>query len=136
MEGRVNNSRRKEIRKILVGVEKLKDELDLHAAEEQTGDEGSKELLKSREENWVSQVEDLHSEAESVRDDEQEFYDNMPDGLRSGDRGSASEAAIEKLEAAIQDLDELRNVEEVGQFCRLFHEKYDCLVDNFMNAAE
>lgn len=41
---------------------------------------------------------------ENVRDDEQEALDAMPEGLKAGERGEVSEAAIAALEGALDDL--------------------------------
>lgn len=44
---------------------------------------------------------------EQVRDEEQEYYDNMPEGLQGSDRGYAAEEAISNLEDAASMLDDL-----------------------------
>ena len=41
------------------------------------------------------------ADVESIRDDEQEAYDNMPESFQQGERGEQSQAAIEALEASI-----------------------------------
>ncbi len=63
-----------------------------------------KELAKliADAEKIVGMIEDLKSGLETIRDEEQEVYDNMPESIQGGDRGSAAEAAIEKLESAIE----------------------------------
>ena len=52
-------------------------------------------------------VADIHSEAVSVRDDEQEYFDNMPESFQGGDRGMAAEEAITNLEDAISGLEDM-----------------------------
>ena len=44
---------------------------------------------------------------ETARDEEQEYLENMPEGLQGGDKGSAAEEAITALEEAIDSLDEI-----------------------------
>ena len=54
----------------------------------------------------VGMIEDAKSELETARDEEQEYYDNMPESLQSGEKGQAAEAAIEQLETAISELED------------------------------
>jgi hypothetical protein len=42
-----------------------------------------------------------------ARDEEQEFYDNMPESFQTGDRGQAAEAAVDALTEAIDAIEEL-----------------------------
>lgn len=44
---------------------------------------------------------DAQSDLEGVRDEEQESFDNLPEGLQQSEQGSNAEAAIEALERAI-----------------------------------
>lgn len=50
---------------------------------------------------------DLYSMIETVRDEEQEYYDNMPEGLQVSDRGYAAEEAVSQLDEAKNMLDDL-----------------------------
>jgi hypothetical protein len=50
-------------------------------------------------------LDELQNELETIRDDEQEVFDNMPESLQQGERGQASEAAISALQEAIDMLD-------------------------------
>ncbi|QXN71757.1 hypothetical protein RCMCDREAMY_89 [Rhodobacter phage RcMcDreamy] len=65
-------------------------------------------------EKIVKALEDIdvesHSEQlESVRDEEQEAFNNMPESLQQGERGQASEAAIEALQEAFDALEQARD---------------------------
>lgn len=51
----------------------------------------------------ISKIEDL---VQQILGDEQEAYDNMPEGLQQSDNGMVSEEAQENLEAAIDALEE------------------------------
>ena len=42
---------------------------------------------------------------EGVKDDEQEYFDNMPESLQGGDKGQAAEAAVSALDDAVNELD-------------------------------
>lgn len=44
----------------------------------------------------------------SAKDDEQGYYDNMPESLQQGERGTQAETAIELMETAI---DEIENID-------------------------
>ena len=51
-----------------------------------------------------------------ILDQEQEAYDNLPEGLQASSRGEAIQEIIDRLEQAIDSfdsaIDELRNLEE------------------------
>lgn len=50
---------------------------------------------------------------EAIRDDEQEYFDNMPESLQGSTRGEAAEDAISNLEDAIGFAeDAIRSAEE------------------------
>lgn len=55
----------------------------------------------------MGKLEDLKSEIESHRDDEQAYYDNMPESLQSGDKGDAATEAVNYMETAIEKIDEM-----------------------------
>lgn len=64
----------------------------------------------------VSQIEQLLSDVESIRDEEQEYFDNMPESLQGGEKGETSQAAIDSLESAYNDLESVRDqLEEAAQ---------------------
>lgn len=42
---------------------------------------------------------------ESIRDDEQDYFDNMPEGLQAGERGEKAENAISALDDVISDIE-------------------------------
>lgn len=52
-------------------------------------------------------VEAMVTDLETIRDEEQEAYDNLPEGIQAGDRGDAMQAAISDLDSAINDLQTL-----------------------------
>ena len=41
-----------------------------------------------------------------MRDEEQEYYDNMPEGLQAGSRGDRAEDALNALDEAVSALDD------------------------------
>ena len=44
---------------------------------------------------------------ETIRDEEQDYYDNMPEGIQSGDKGDAASYAIDALDSAVSGLQAL-----------------------------
>lgn len=63
--------------------------------------------LKGRIDSVKSELEEFSKELSSILDDEQEAYDNMPEGLQSSYRGSCSEDAIDNMEEAGYKLEEV-----------------------------
>ncbi|WP_026868777.1 hypothetical protein [Inquilinus limosus] len=53
-----------------------------------------------------SRIEALVSELETQRDDEQEAFDNMPEGLQMSARGDALQDNISNLDNAIDNLND------------------------------
>lgn len=54
-------------------------------------------------------LENLMAEIEQVRDEEQEYYDNMPEGLQGGEKGERASAAIDSLENAACDVESMND---------------------------
>lgn len=50
-------------------------------------------------------IDDHHSTAEGIRDDEQEYLDNMPESLSSGEKGETAQNAIDAIERAMDKLE-------------------------------
>lgn len=57
-------------------------------------------------EGIASQLADLRAALSVVMTDEQDAFENMPEGLQQGTRGQQMGAAIEQLETAADALDE------------------------------
>ena len=57
----------------------------------------------------VAGFSDTIAQIETLKDEEQEYYDNMPESLQSGDKGNAAEEAVSNLEAAAEKLEEVEN---------------------------
>lgn len=53
----------------------------------------------------ASQLAAIREAIEAVRDEEQEAFDNLPEGLQQGERGEAMESAIDTLENVATDLE-------------------------------
>lgn len=62
--------------------------------------------LGNLEIDWDA-LHDIKAKIESVRDEEEEYFDNMPENLQQSERGEASEQAKDELAEAIDNLDQL-----------------------------
>lgn len=49
----------------------------------------------------------IKSEVETIRDDEQEYHDNMPESLQGGEKSEKSQSAIDALESVCEAFDGL-----------------------------
>jgi flagellar biosynthesis chaperone FliJ len=54
-----------------------------------------------------SKMDEAKSILESVKDEEQDAFDNMPESLQEGDRGQQMQVAIEALERCIDNIEGL-----------------------------
>lgn len=52
----------------------------------------------------IERIESCVSDLEMLRDEEQEYYDNMPEGIQSGERGETAEQAVQNMDEAIEAL--------------------------------
>lgn len=56
-----------------------------------------------------ARIEECKSELETLRDEEQEAFDNVPESIQEGERGQAMETSISSLEDAISSLEDATN---------------------------
>lgn len=55
----------------------------------------------------ISQIlANAREQIEALRDEEQDYYDNMPEGIQSGEKGEAAEAAVSAMDDAISSIEE------------------------------
>jgi hypothetical protein len=57
----------------------------------------------------ANKIDGLKCELETLRDEEQEYFDNMPESLQGSDKGETAENAISNLDDAINSLEESMN---------------------------
>ena len=55
----------------------------------------------------LEQLENLKADLDSILEEEQEAFDNLPESLQEGERGQASQTAIESLETAQSAFEEI-----------------------------
>ena len=94
-------------------------------------------------ETVVRKLEDLIPDVasvEEIRDEEQEPFDNLPEGLQSSERGNAMEEAISNLDSAIDGINELSDKFEDAPEENLSPDELDVflgeLVDSFDEALD
>lgn len=72
---------------------------------------------RERLDELIGQVESIAEDILAMQEEEQEKYDNMPEGLQESERGEAIQAAADNLQEAYDDLtnwcDEVRSNLEV-----------------------
>lgn len=54
-----------------------------------------------------TEIESCKNKLQVILDEEQDYFDNMPENLQSSMRGSDSEDAIDTMESCIDELDEV-----------------------------
>ena len=64
--------------------------------------QGRKEIAK-----YIASLEEIKDKLDSMKDEEQDKFDNMPEGLQESERGEAMQEAIEQLETVCDNLDEV-----------------------------
>lgn len=52
---------------------------------------------------------ELKNDVELIRDEEQEYFDNMPESIQGGDKGERAQTAVDALEAAIGMAEDIEN---------------------------
>ncbi len=62
---------------------------------------------RNRLQKVIDKLEELKEEVASICEEEQEAYDNMPEGLQEGDRGSQIYENISTLENQESNFDDL-----------------------------
>lgn len=54
----------------------------------------------------LDKITEARAVLEQCRDEEQEYYDAMPEGIQNGSRGDAAQETIDNLEEAISILED------------------------------
>jgi len=57
----------------------------------------------------IDELAALRSRVEDLQNEEQESYDNMPEGLQQSERGEKAEQAASRLEDALTAFDEIED---------------------------
>lgn len=63
---------------------------------------------------WLKEIEVIKGELESICSDEEEAFDNMPEGVQGSANGMNSEEAIDKMNDAVAAIEEaVECIEEI-----------------------
>lgn len=98
----MNKIRRKELSEVIRGLNIIQDRDDLYS--------------------WINTLD-------NIKDDEQDYYNNVPENLQYSQRVEDSEAAIENLEEALDLLNEIYDMDEFDKNCDLIQEAIDKIED-------
>lgn len=63
--------------------------------------------LIQRAQELATATQELITEIEAIRDEEQDYFDAMPESLQGGEKGQKAEEAISQLDDAISGLEAL-----------------------------
>jgi flagellar biosynthesis chaperone FliJ len=74
------------------------------------------EALKTKWEELVAEASEAHEELETLKDEEEEYKDNMHENLHGGEKYQDAEAAISEMEEALSALSELADADEPVDF--------------------
>lgn len=94
----MNKARRKELGMVIVNLNQMQDKGDLY--------------------NCIYDLENL-------KDEEQEYYDNIPENLQCSQRAEDSEASIDNMEEALDLLNELYDADEFDKDSELIQGAID-----------
>lgn len=62
----------------------------------------------------IAKLVDIREDVETIRDEEQEYVDNMPENLRYSERGYQAEQAADSLSEAVSALDDIESYLETA----------------------
>ena len=63
---------------------------------------------RARIQALINKLEDIKEDIDFIKDEEQEYYDNMPESIQAGERGDKAQEAIDNLDYAYSQIDEVR----------------------------
>jgi uncharacterized coiled-coil DUF342 family protein len=64
----------------------------------------------------VGELKDIEERLQTLKDEEQETYDNMPENMQAGEKGEAMQQVVENLDSAVSSVGEAAAyLEEAGQ---------------------
>ena len=75
------------------------------------------EAIKERISSLVGDASEILSEVEDIRNDEQDYRDNMPESFADGDKGQKADDAIAALDEVVDGLQTLLDTDFDGQLC-------------------
>lgn len=71
--------------------------------------------LMGRVSSLLSDLSEIKDSIENVRDEEQEYLDNLPLNMQEGERAEKAQAAIDALDKVLSSLDDFEmSIEEIN----------------------
>lgn len=106
----MNKSRRQELGTLSA---RIADTLGTLSVENFVMDDGTETDAR---EDAKNELDEIKSGIESCQSDEQDYYDNMPEGIQMSERGDKAQAAIEAMSDAISDIDSALSADSFDDF--------------------
>lgn len=81
------------------------------------------EKLEKRLEELKESATAIKTDIESIRDEEQDYFDNMHENFQQGEKGQAAETNVQNLESAIEQFDDIESsIDEANQYLQAARE--------------
>ena len=62
---------------------------------------------RARIQALINKLEDIKEDIDFIKDEEQEYYDNMPESIQAGEKGDKAQEAVDNLDYAYSQIDEV-----------------------------
>ena len=62
---------------------------------------------RARIQTLLNKLEDIKEDIDFIKDEEQEYYDNMPENFQMGEKGDKAQEAIDNLDYAYSSIEEV-----------------------------
>lgn len=62
---------------------------------------------RARIQALIKKLEDIKEDIDFIKDEEQEYYDNMPESIQAGEKGDKAQEAVDNLDYAYSQIDEV-----------------------------
>ena len=62
---------------------------------------------RARIQALINKLEDIKEDIDFIKDEEQEYYDNMPENFQTGEKGDKAQEAIDNLDYAYSSIEEV-----------------------------
>lgn len=108
----MNNQRRQEIADLISYIKALKGEMDGLLNKEirltyEYGPAKKKRTARTEVCSILGHLEKIKEDIEDVKNQEEEYKDNLPENLQNGEKADQSDTAITQLEEAVGYIDEM-----------------------------
>ena len=70
---------------------------------------------RTRLANTVSELSGIHEFIEGLKDEEQEYFDAMPESFQGSDKGQDAEAAVDAMDSALTAIEEAKDYLDTAQ---------------------